>query len=189
MRFFFEKLTDDSPAIGRIICAATRSNVFHVETQTGDKRYFSAHFSEGVRFVDALENENDPAHWEVIESGLNWFPEMTAWCNGKCGEKYDVLGALNSALGIPICDASKDFCSHIAEELCAMSGMTGLCQLPSPARFRADLRKYLGILTDPAKVLVELGNEDFQYLHELLVNEVIDQDLSDKLIHAAKCGF
>jgi hypothetical protein len=58
---------------------------------------------------------------------------VLAWCEGENGCKYDLLGAINSGIGIPLSDPSRWFCSEIAAAVLDRCGVwQGVPRMPSP---------------------------------------------------------
>ncbi len=201
LEFWFRILSADSPPIGRIICLAERDNTYHVESHFRGE-FFSAHFTEGVRITDQIEHDDDPAgYWEIIRVPAQVTDQIQAWAESICGAKYDTMGAINSALGIPLHDPYRWFCSLVAGAVASRAGILGIDPLPSPSELRYQLKCHLAEKTFASALLsavkgeiprcfpvpgLEFGDEDYAYVHSLVAGRQISVALKDRLIQA--CG-
>lgn len=190
LQFWFQLLQPDSPPLARVICMAERDNVFHVETLLRG-RFFSAHFTEGVRFADSLPHQTDAGYWNVVTISEESTPEIEAWCESIAGSKYDTFGALNSAMGIPLRDPYRWFCSLVGEEIASRAGVLGLDPLPSPSKLRQQLKSAAGIVSaSPTATFpvagLKLLDTDLYYLCDLVADRTIDPDMAATTVAACR---
>ena len=191
LEFWFRLLTPNSPPMGRIICMAEADNVYHVETRFHGK-FFSADPTDGVRFVDQVEHQDSPSgFWDVLRVPDQVTPAIDDWAESIVGERYDFFGAFNSAMGIPLRDPYRWFCSLVAEEIAKQAGIDGLDPLPSPSTLRKQLWSHVGLVTaSPTATFpvagLKLGDNDLAFIQELVSRRAIDAETAEKVI--AACG-
>lgn len=193
LQFWFRLLTPDTDSQGRIICLVERDNTYHVETRLNG-RFLSATPKEGVRFVDDLFHDENPfGYWDVIRVRQPVTPALLRWADSILGQPYDYLGALNSALGVPVRDPYRWFCSLVAREAAALAGIDGLEPLPDPSCLRRQLWAHGGLVTAsptgkfPVKGLA-LSEEDEAYLTGLVDAGKIYPRLAHRLIDACEAS-
>ena len=155
-----------------------------------------------MRITDQIEHDDDPAgYWEIIRVPAQVTDQIQAWAESICGAKYDTMGAINSALGIPLHDPYRWFCSLVAGAVASRAGIVGIDPLPSPSQLRRatqvpparkDLCQCPALRRQgrnpplfPVPGL-EFGDEDYAYVHSLVAGRQISVALKDRLIQA--CG-
>ena len=105
--------------------------VVHVETLIGD-RAFSAQLGEGVRWRDDLDF-SDTSLWSVVTTPWGVRQEIIDWCDSIVGSPYDIVGAVDSGIGLAAQLAGHYFCSGIAQNILShFCGATGIPNLPCP---------------------------------------------------------
>ena len=60
-------------------------------------------------------------------------PEIVAWCDSIVGQPYDIIGAVDSGIGLALHLANHWFCSEVAEEILSRAGAIGVPMLACPA--------------------------------------------------------
>ncbi len=163
----FRKLTADSPAIGRIICAVTGGYEYHTEALT-ELGYFSAHYDEGVRFAAQIEHQDDPEYWDKIVVPVGWLPETLKWAVSISGAAYDPLGAILSGFDADWRCAGKWFCSFTSRECCDRNGFCGLPTMPNPHRLRLALDARLGRVRQAETPKIVFGEAEHVFLSTCL---------------------
>ena len=184
LEFHFSKLTDDSGSFGHIICLAEGDNVYHVETKFGG-RFFSADPQDGVRFLPAVEHQDDPNYWCVVGVPEQAILSTQLWAETLVRQPYDYFGAINSALGIPLRNPYAWYCSLLGEEIATRSGILSLAPLPSPATLRRQLLSHISVASDPAPVAgLAMRDEDFDFVQRLVDSRKIGADLAERIFIA-----
>ena len=196
LTFAFGLLRPDSDSLAKLICWGSRSRFFHVETKLNG-RWHSAHFKTGVRFVDSLPNEGDPAYWETITIPELCTPEILAFAESICGAEYDPLGAFDSAFGIPLANPFAWFCSRDARELASRAGVVNLSPLPAPGLLYLQLSDHLTSADDFVSRLQgtrerlsaeesgrpALNSDDIDFVSHLVRTDRMSVNLADSIIH------
>ena len=191
LSFWFRLLSADSTPLDRVICMAERDNCYHVETHLHGQ-FFSAAIDQGVRFTTIVPHQDAPAgYWDIVQVPEQVTPEIDDWAESIVGAKYDVFGALNSALGIPLHDPYRWFCSLIASAVGSRAGILGLDPLPSPSLLRQQLKAHVGIVSASATATfpvagLRLGDDEMACITHLVQSRAIDPAMAEKVI--AACG-
>jgi hypothetical protein len=180
-------LTNDSPPIGRLICLLEKDDTYHVEVLLRDQ-FFTATTDLGVRFTHdpghlLADGTPDPKYWDVID-----IPELSTdiiedWAESEVGSHYDFFGAFNSAMGVPLRDPYRWFCSEIATQIASMAGEVGLDPLSCPSKLRQQLLTHTDRGIQPKGIPEGLSFEDQDslYLKDLVDRNIIDPHLDEAI--------
>ena len=166
----FRKLTADSPAIGRIICAVTRGIEYHTEVIT-ELGYFSSHDNSGVRFIDSLEHEDDAEYWDKIVVPAAWLPETLEWAKSIVGEPYTKTGAFLSGFDVAWRPAGEWWCSATSREIVDRNGFRGTPEMPNPHALRVALDALLGNQPQAEAPRVVFGDAEHDCLVQLMAQD------------------
>jgi hypothetical protein len=184
LQFWFRLLQPDASPLDRLICLAEHDNVCHVEAFFRG-RFFSADITRGVRFLDEVPYQDDPSgYWDVFPVPEPVDDVLQAWAESIVGSRYDVFGAINSAMGIPLHDPYRWFCSLLASAVGSRVGIANLDPLPSPSLLRQQLKMHTGLATSNRQPVpgLDLADEDFAYVQQLVEARSIDPETAQKII-------
>jgi hypothetical protein len=193
LNFHFKILNTSDPAFctpfDKIIALIEKDNTPHVETEFADGTFFSADPENGVRFLDTLPHALDPAFWDVVEVPENETDAVVQWAHSILGKPYDYAGAFNSAMGIPVRDPYRWFCSLCAATAATMAGVPGIDPLPDPSKLRQELvghnlRVKPKAITPVWPIGLAFTDADSTTIQQLVVARKIDVALAQKVINA-----
>jgi hypothetical protein len=188
LEFWFRILNPGDGALARVICLAERDNVFHVESRFRGK-FWSADPERGVRALDDVDHQSEAGYWDVVCVAEQVTDALAALVVSELGQAYDFTGAIDSALGIPIRNPYRWFCSELAYQVAIAAGIVGLDPLPSPSKLRRQVKAHVGIVSAsptgkyPVAGLV-LGDNEMRAIDDLVAEMKIAPETAARLLKA-----
>lgn len=183
LEFWFRLLTPDTDAFGRIVCAISKSNTYHVETLIDDQFWTADADVNAVVRRPAIYRQNDVECYEKIVADASLFEQRELdYITRFLGDGYDYPGALNAGFGIPYHNPYKWFCSEFCAMVASEVGYDA-SPMPNPSRFRMEIKQALKLpIADASPVSVPLDDECRAWLQDAQGAGKIPPDLAEKIL-------